>query len=167
MLKRKPASFATRRAIIGGGVASAAVACAPSWSAAAATGFDTFLSVSMKLTGRSAFDPLLAERVHAALVKADARFNAKTARLDLWFTTHGSTSGHAVIAALRATQPELAETVGKLMRAWYLGIVTNGSRVEAVSYERALMFDPVRDVLVVPSYCSGDPADWAKKPPPV
>ncbi|MDR5769178.1 MULTISPECIES: sorbitol dehydrogenase family protein [Caballeronia] len=129
-----------------------------------ASGIGAFLAVSMKLTGRTHFDPLLAERVHAALVRHDADFAAKIAALDKWIATHGGTPTDIITAALEATRPELAKTVGSVMRAWYLGVVGEPPHVEVVAYERALMFDPVGDMLTVPSYCRGEPADWAKKP---
>ncbi|WP_244816826.1 sorbitol dehydrogenase family protein [Caballeronia sp. Lep1P3] len=131
---------------------------------AAPAALDRFIAVSMKLTGRSGFDSLLAQRVHAALAHADAQFDAKIARLDRWLSTHGGTPSDVVTAALHATQPDLAKTVGDTMRAWYLGVAGVGAQAEVVAFERALMFDPVRDMLTVPSYCRGQPADWASKP---
>nr|WP_244173298.1 sorbitol dehydrogenase family protein [Caballeronia temeraria] len=129
-----------------------------------ATGLDAFLAVSMKLTGRASFDPLLAERVHAALARNDAGFDAKIAALGKWLATHGGTPTDIITAALDATRPELAKTVGSVMRAWYLGVAGEPPHVEVVAFERALMFDPVGDMLTIPSYCRGEPADWAKKP---
>ncbi|MDR5856938.1 sugar dehydrogenase complex small subunit [Caballeronia sp. LZ062] len=165
MAERKRVSFAMRRAMLAGAGASAAIAFAPSRAASAdEAAFDTFIAVSMKLTGRAGFDPLVAERVHAALARAEAGFDAKMQRLDHWLSTHGGTPSDVVTAALRATQPDLAKAVGSVMRAWYLGVAGEGEQAEVVAFERALMFDPVRDMLTVPSYCRGEPADWAKKP---
>ncbi|WP_244849817.1 sorbitol dehydrogenase family protein [Caballeronia sp. SL2Y3] len=165
MAERKRVSFAMRRGMLAGAGASAALAFAPSRAApAVAEDFDTFIAVSMKLTGRAAFDPLVAGRIHAALLRADANFADNMKRLDHWLATHGGTPSDVVTAALQATQPDLAKAVGSVMRAWYLGVVGEGGQAEVVAFERALMFDPVRDMLTVPSYCCGAPADWAKKP---
>jgi len=164
MAECKRVSFAMRRGLVAGAWASAAVAFAPSRASGAASGFDTFLAVSKTLTGRAAFDPLLAQRVHAALVHADAAFPARLTRLDRWLSTHGGTPSDVVTAALQTTQPDLAKTVGSVVRAWYLGVAGEGPQAEVIAFERALMFDPVRDMLTVPSYCRGEPADWAKKP---
>jgi len=165
MGERKRVCFAMRRAMLAGAGASAAFAFAPSRAAGVvAADVDMFVAVSMKLTGRAGFDPLVAGRVHAALLRADAEFPDKMKRLDHWLSTHGGTPSDVVTAALQATQPELARAVGSVVRAWYLGVVGEGERAEVVAFERALMFDPVRDMLTVPSYCRGTPADWAKKP---
>jgi fructose 5-dehydrogenase small subunit len=118
----------------------------------------------MKLTGRAGFDPLLAQRVHAALARRDAGFAAKIAALDAWIATHGGTPTDVIVETLDGTRPELAHTVRAVMRAWYLGVVGEPPHAEVVAYERALMFDPVGDMLTVPSYCRGEPADWAMKP---
>jgi hypothetical protein len=36
--------------------------------------------------------------------------------------------------------------------------------VQVLAYEHALMFDPVNDVLTIPSYCRDVPFYWANKP---
>jgi hypothetical protein len=36
--------------------------------------------------------------------------------------------------------------------------------VDVVAYEKALMFEPVKDVLTVPSYCRDVPFYWTHKP---
>ena len=52
MAERKRVSFAMRRAMLTGAGASAAIAFAPSRAASAdAANYDTFIAVSMKLTG--------------------------------------------------------------------------------------------------------------------
>lgn len=162
-------SFVMRRGIVTGACASVAGALVPARVQPAQTqpqppAHGAFLAVSIKLTGRTSFDPLLAERVHAALAKHDTEFATKIAALDQWIATHGGTPTDVITAALEATRPELAKTVSGVMRAWYLGIVGEPPHVEVVAYERALMFDPVSDMLTIPSYCRGEPADWARKP---
>ncbi|SAK92443.1 uridylyltransferase [Caballeronia hypogeia] len=161
-------SFAMRRGIMAGACASFAcgllAARAQSARPATPSGGDAFLAVSMKLTGRTSFDPQLAERVHAALARHDAAFATKIAALNQWIATHGGTPTDIITAALESTRPELGKTVGDVMRAWYLGVVGEGQHAEVVAYERALMFDPVGDMLTIPSYCRGEPADWARKP---
>ncbi|KXV03625.1 hypothetical protein CR51_16720 [Caballeronia megalochromosomata] len=156
-------SFVMRRAIVAGACAAWALPPARAQQARA-PGFDTFLAVSKKLTGRADFDPLLADRVHAALARHDPGFTAKIAALDRWIATHGGTPTDIITAALEPTHPDLAKIVGAVMRAWYLGVVGEPPHVEVVAYERALMFEPVGDILTIPSYCRGEPADWARKP---
>ncbi|WP_415773423.1 sugar dehydrogenase complex small subunit [Paraburkholderia sp. J8-2] len=66
---------------------------------------------------------------------------------------HGGVPSDTVTAALKTDQPELASMVGDVMRAWYLGLVGETPNVQVVAFEKALMFDPVDDVLTIASYC--------------
>ncbi len=128
-------------------------------------GIDGFLMVSRRLTGRANFDPALAQRVYAGLTKSDSDFEANVAQLNLWLPAHGGVPSDTVTQALQLDTPKLAITVTAIMRAWYLGLIGDGPRVSVVAYERALMFDPVADVLTIPSYCRDVPFYWAQKPP--
>ncbi|TKC92172.1 sorbitol dehydrogenase [Trinickia terrae] len=127
-------------------------------------GLDAFLALSQQLTGRTSFDPILAKRVYAALAKADSQFTQNVAALNAWLQGHASVPSDTVTQALAVDQPNLAKTVGAVMRAWYLGLVGDMPNVQVVAYERALMFDPVKDVLTIPSYCRDVPFYWAQKP---
>jgi fructose 5-dehydrogenase small subunit len=127
-------------------------------------GIDAFLALSQRLTGRSSFDTLLGQRVYDALVKADSQFPQNVAVLNTWLQGHGGVPSDTVTQALQVDQPALAKTVSAIMRAWYLGLVGDMPQVEVVSYEKALMFDPVKDVLTIPSYCRDVPFYWTQKP---
>jgi hypothetical protein len=128
-------------------------------------GLDGFLLLSRKLTGRTAFDPALAQRVYDALSKSDSEFAGNVSALNAWLAAHGGVPSDTVTQALKADTPKLAGTVTAIMRAWYLGLVGDAPRVTVVAYERALMFDPVNDVLTIPSYCRDAPFYWTQKPP--
>lgn len=148
--------------------ASGAIAASPgaaSTTPAAPAGIDAFLALSRKLTGRPGFDPALARRVYDALSSADREFPAKVAALDKWIATHGGTPSDVITDALQADQPTLAALVGTVMRAWYLGLAGLAPGVRVIAYERALMFDPVSDVLTIPSYCRDAPMFyWTHNP---
>jgi hypothetical protein len=128
-------------------------------------GLDGFLLLSRKLTGRTAFDPALAQRVYDGLSKSDSEFAGNVSALNVWLAAHGGVPSDTVTQALKADTPKLAGTVTAIMRAWYLGLVGDAPRVSVVAYERALMFDPVNDVLTIPSYCRDVPFYWTQKPP--
>jgi hypothetical protein len=132
--------------------------------APAGGGLDAFLALSQHLTGRRSFDPVLGQRVHDALSKADSQFRQNIAALNSWLQTHGGVPSDTVIQALQVDEPPLAKSVGAIMRAWYLGLVGEMPHVQVVAYERALMFDPVKDVLTIPSYCRDVPFYWTQKP---
>lgn len=127
-------------------------------------GLDAFLALSQHLTGRSSFDPVLGKRVYETLSQSDSQFTQNVAALNNWVKTHGGVPSDTVTQALQVEQPPLAKSVGAIMRAWYLGLVGEMPNVHVVAYERALMFDPVMDVLTVPSYCRDVPFYWTQKP---
>ncbi|SAL57700.1 uridylyltransferase [Caballeronia choica] len=145
--------------------AVAASAGAAGAAPAVPAGIDAFLALSRKLTGRPGFDPTLARRVYDALSSADSEFAAKVAALDKWIATHGGTPSDVITDALQADQPKLAALVGTVMRAWYLGLAGLAPGERVIAYERALMFDPVSDVLTIPSYCRDAPMFyWTHNP---
>ncbi|MGE8330687.1 MAG: sugar dehydrogenase complex small subunit [Paraburkholderia nemoris] len=170
------ASFsASRRAWVLGACAAAALAFAGagrslSWiapafaDAPAGGGLDAFLALSQRLTGRTGFDASLGKRVYGALVKSDSQFTQNVAALNIWLQGHGGVPSDTVTQALQVDQPVLAKTVSAIMRAWYLGLVGEMPHVDVVAYEKALMFEPVKDVLTIPSYCRDVPFYWTKKP---
>jgi hypothetical protein len=141
-----------------------AFAAAPASAPASNSGYDAFIKLSQRLTGRTSFDTVLSQRVYAALGRSNSQFEANVATLNTWLQGHGGVPSDTVTAALKTDQPELAATVGDIMRAWYLGLVGEMPNVQLVAFEKALMFDPVSDVLTIPSYCRDVPFYWAHKP---
>jgi hypothetical protein len=133
-------------------------------SPAASSGYDAFIKLSQRLTGRASFDSVLSQRVYAALGRANSQFESNVVTLNTWLQGHGGVPSDTVTAALKPDQPELAATVGDIMRAWYLGLVGEMPNVQVVAFEKALMFDPVSDVLTIPSYCRDVPFYWTHKP---
>ncbi|MBB5540540.1 sugar dehydrogenase complex small subunit [Paraburkholderia fungorum] len=167
---------ASRRAwVLGACAAAAALAFAGagrsfSWvapafaDAPAGGGLDAFLALSQRLTGRTGFDAVLGKRVYDALAKSDSQFAQNVAALNTWLQGHGGVPSDTVTQALAADQPALAKSVSAIMRAWYLGLVGDMPHVDVVAYEKALMFEPVKDVLTIPSYCRDVPFYWTQKP---
>ncbi|MBC8750574.1 MULTISPECIES: sugar dehydrogenase complex small subunit [Paraburkholderia] len=174
-----PSFSASRRAwVLGSCAVAAALAFAGasrslSWIAPAfadtppaSGGLDAFLALSQHLTGRSGFDAVLGQRVYDALSHSDSQFTQNVTALNAWLQGHGGVPSDTVTEALRTDQPALAKTVGAVMRAWYLGLVGDMPHVQVIAYEKALMFDPVKDVLTIPSYCRDVPFFWTQKPTP-
>ncbi|BCZ80941.1 Membrane bound FAD containing D-sorbitol dehydrogenase [Paraburkholderia steynii] len=127
-------------------------------------GFDAFIALSSKLTGHTSFDPLHGKRAYDALSRADGQFTQNVAALNAWLQTHGGVPSDVVTQALQADQPQLAKTVSAITRAWYLGLVGEMPNVQVIAFERALMFEPVKDILTIPSYCRDVPFYWTHKP---
>ncbi|MEM5311199.1 sugar dehydrogenase complex small subunit [Paraburkholderia sp. JHI869] len=141
-----------------------ALAATPAATPASGSGYDAFIKLSQRLTGRTSFNAVLGKRVYAALDHASSQFDANVATLNTWIQGHGGVPSDTVTAALKTDQPELASMVGDIMRAWYLGLVGEMPKVQVVAFEKALMFDPVNDVLTIPSYCRDVPFYWKLKP---
>ncbi|MFT4069812.1 sugar dehydrogenase complex small subunit [Paraburkholderia sp.] len=175
-----PQSFsfsASRRAwVLGSCAAAAALAFAGasrplSWVAPAFAdappaggGLDAFLALSQRLTGHNGFDAVLGQRVYDALSRSDSQFTQDVAALNRWLQGHDGVPSDTVTQVLQGEQLALAKVVGAIMRAWYLGLVGDMPHVEVVAYEKALMFEPVKDVLTIPSYCRDVPFYWTQKP---
>ena len=146
-------------------VLAATPAADPAASAAPAqSGYAAFLALSQRLTGRTRLDAVLGQRIYAALARASSQFEQNVGALNAWLAAHGGVPSDTVTAALKTDQPELASSVGDIMRAWYLGLVGEMPNVQVLAYEKALMFDPVSDVLTIPSYCRDVPFYWTTKP---
>ena len=61
----------------------------------------------------------------------------------------------------------LKETALSIISAWYLGVVTDAPDAEVLAYEYALMYQPTRDVLTIPSYAISGPNGWTAEAPPL
>ncbi|MGN6669053.1 MAG: sugar dehydrogenase complex small subunit [Trinickia sp.] len=167
---------ARRQFVLGAGASAAALAVtaatglpfvssrAFAFSPPGGGGLDAFIALSRQLTGRPALDATLAARIYDALSKSDSAFVSQVAALNSWLMTHAGVPSDTVTAALAAEDPRLAATVRHVVRAWYLGLVGDMPTVQVVAYEHALMFDPVSDILTIPSYCHDVPFYWALKP---
>jgi fructose 5-dehydrogenase small subunit len=61
----------------------------------------------------------------------------------------------------------LKETALSIISAWYLGVVTDVPDAEVLAYEYALMYQPTRDVMTIPSYAISGPNGWTAEAPPL
>jgi hypothetical protein len=61
----------------------------------------------------------------------------------------------------------LKETALAIISAWYLGVVTDAPDAEVFAYEYALMYQPTRDVMTIPSYAISGPNGWSAEAPPL
>jgi fructose 5-dehydrogenase small subunit len=61
----------------------------------------------------------------------------------------------------------LRATALSIISAWYLGVVTDAPDAEVFAYEYALMYQPTRDVMTIPSYAISGPNGWPAEAPPL
>jgi hypothetical protein len=61
----------------------------------------------------------------------------------------------------------LKQTALSIISAWYLGVITDAPDAEVFAYEYALMYQPTRDVMTIPSYAISGPNGWSAEAPPL
>ena len=61
----------------------------------------------------------------------------------------------------------LKQTALAIISAWYLGVVTDAPDAEVFAFEYALMYQPTRDVMTIPSYAVSGPNGWTADAPPL
>ena len=160
----------TRRGFlkIGGVVAGASLASGfgmPLLARAAASPSpqdESFLNTSMFLTGHS-LNAISASRFLAALTRLDTGFPARFSTLQAAIQQSGMANMDAFLA--KGGQPaNVLATANEVVSAWYLGVVGKGKDAVLITFYDALMFEPTRDAVYVPSY-GGGPDSWVPTPP--
>jgi hypothetical protein len=61
----------------------------------------------------------------------------------------------------------LKETALAIISAWYLGVIKDADEAEVFAFEFALMYQPTRDVMTIPSYAISGPNAWPSDAPPL
>ena len=126
-----------------------------------------FLDVSRLLTRRRALDAVLARRIYEELNRVVPRFDYRIDAMRRFIDMQGIIDVEVLAAGLAREDRDLAGLLKTILSAWYTGVVGDGANAKLVAYANALMFDTVRDVVVVPSYCSAAPDYWTARPPAV
>lgn len=114
---------------------------------------ERFMLVSRALTGKRPLNPHIGQRIYQVLI-------LRLPQLDQQL---------ALLQPLPAGEPKnwsqaQQEIARQVLQAWYVGVVGEGANAAVISYENALMFEAVSDVLVIRSYCPNQPGYWAAKP---
>lgn len=123
---------------------------------------DSFLQTSMFLTGHT-LNATTASRFLAALTRLDAGFVGRFGALQAAIQQSSVTTMDAFLA--QGGHPaEIMATANEVVSAWYLGVVGKGKDAVLISFYDALMFEPTRDYIYVPSY-GGGPNSWVPAPP--
>ena len=129
---------------------------APAWAALTPqhdAELAAFMSVSRHLTGRANLDPRIGQRLLDALLQHDTALKQSLDELQ---------------ARLGVSPQDWSERQQWLARqilgGWYLGVIGEDDSASVVTYENALMFKAVDDVLVPRSYCANKPGYWAAQP---
>lgn len=122
-----------------------------------------FLAVSQAVTGHGDLNPDIAARLFAAMVRTFPGYGAQVEALAR-IARPGGTPEEILS---RAEEANLRQTMLGLVAAWYTGSVQDKTNAPMVAYYDALMYQPTRDALPVPTYCFGKPGWWTETPPPL
>jgi hypothetical protein len=125
--------------------------------------FAAFMRLSQYLTGKNTLDVEIGHAIFANLVDGDPHFTQQVAQLND-FIASSKTPANGLQQVLDSSQPALATVPKRIMPAWYLGVVGTGAKARTVAYEQALMYPPIADVIVMPSFARGVPGYWAQPP---
>lgn len=112
---------------------------------------DLFMRVSRALTGKRHLNPTVGSRLFQWM---------KTSQ----FMDHISKLEPLPTQPPHAWESAQQQTVRQILAGWYLGVVEQNDRAQVISYEQALMFDAVSDVLSPRSYCTNKPGYWQERP---
>jgi len=61
----------------------------------------------------------------------------------------------------------LKDTALAIISAWYTGVVVDAPGSTVFAFELALMYQPTRDVMTIPSYAISGPNGWNASAPPL
>lgn len=125
--------------------------------------FARFFALSRQLTERQDIDPGLSARIFTALSLANPQFSSQVERLSARVKAGQSARQLQQIAG----QLGLSALVSAIVTAWYTGTVGQGANASLIAYKDALMYRPVKDALIVPTYCGNGPLWWTAAPPEV
>ncbi|MEO6918006.1 MAG: sorbitol dehydrogenase family protein [Collimonas sp.] len=128
-----------------------------------------FMALSALLTATPKLNPRIGARIYSALGTQAIEFEKQAAELWQYSQDHKIQDVDKLASAL-ANDSALSLLLHRIVSAWYLGVVgdggiTNGSGgPKVIAFEQALMFDQVRDAVVVPTYCRAAPGYWVTQP---
>jgi len=61
----------------------------------------------------------------------------------------------------------LKDTALAIISAWYTGVIVDAPGSTVFAFEMALMYQPTRDVMTIPSYAISGPNGWNASAPPL
>ncbi|WP_371232539.1 sugar dehydrogenase complex small subunit [Pseudomonas sp. QE6] len=151
--RRRLLAVACAGAAVGGLLLSPAARTWAALTPQAEAELASFMTLSQRLTGRSNLDPRIGQRLFEALAQRDTALKQSLAELQ------------ANLAEPPASWGERPQWLARqILGGWYLGQIGDASNATLITYEQALMFKAVDDVLVIRSYCPNKPGFWAAQP---
>jgi fructose 5-dehydrogenase small subunit len=132
----------------------------PDIAPALTTQLNNFFSLSKQLIAHHQLDPQTSAHIYRALSDQNPEFQRHAAKLVQLVQERNLNDPDAILNFLNKESMPLKAVMQQIVEAWYLGRVGN----QLIVYESACMFNPVREVIGVPSYCYAAYGYWAAKP---
>jgi fructose 5-dehydrogenase small subunit len=159
-----------RREVLAGGLMVGGVAALPTLPAIAAPISSSDQSAARFMEISSLLVPhRLNEQVGKRMSAAMAALNPSLSQQIDGLLSIARQKNARIVEEFFADVPDgpLKETALSIISAWYLGVVTDAPDAEVFAYEYALMYQPTRDVMTIPSYAISGPNGWSAEAPPL
>jgi hypothetical protein len=62
---------------------------------------------------------------------------------------------------------QVKDTAHRIIFGWYAGVVDDSPTAEVLAYEEALMYQPTKDAIALPTYTFNGPNNWTEVDPPL
>ncbi len=124
--------------------------------------FSAFLKVSEIICGYPTLERGLGQRIFSLMQQRNASLNDQLISLQLLL--NADMTSLEMHDKLKSTDKNTQILFTDILRAWQLGIVGTGKEAKVVAYEYALMYKPIADVIVLPTYARGEPHYWVHPP---
>jgi hypothetical protein len=123
--------------------------------------FGQFYLVSQAVTEHKNLNEGASAQIFNALFRGQPDFPLQVSKL------HALVNSNQTAKQLQAVakQQGLGDLVTNIVTAWYTGSVGHGTDSILIAYKDALMYRPVSDGLIVPTYCGNGPLWFTAAPP--
>jgi hypothetical protein len=128
-------------------------------------GADDFIAFSRFATGHQTLDAEVGRSLFAALRVQNSAFSDQLSSLIKSVSQNGFTDVEGLEESLRGNP--LHVTLLQIIRGWYSGVIEDGTNAKVYAFENALMYQPPRDVIVIPTYAHNGPNYWVAEPAPI
>src|SRR5476649_2077088 len=123
--------------------------------------FGQFYRVSQAVTEHTNLSEGASARIFNAFFRSQPDFPVQVNKLHALVKNDQSASQLQEVAK----QQGLGDLLTSIVTAWYTGTVGHGIDSILISYKDALMYRPVSDGLIVPTYCGNGPLWFTAAPP--
>ncbi|WP_052362671.1 sugar dehydrogenase complex small subunit [Falsirhodobacter sp. alg1] len=122
-----------------------------------------FMTLSSFVTGHQALAPRTGQGLWNGLCTAHPNFAQQAGALANRIASDRLADVEALADALQGDA--LHDTLLAIVAAWYSGVTATGSDAIVHTFDRALMYQPARDAVPIPTYALNGPNWWTVAPP--